>query len=111
MRIAVYLRVSIYHQPPTQTIEEQLVRLRTHIDARGWQLLDEHIFRDDGLSGSALNRPGLDSLRDRATAGALDLVLLTSPDRLARKYVHQVLLSEELQQHNCQIQFLDRPMS
>jgi site-specific DNA recombinase len=111
MRIAVYVRVSTSHQTQTQTIEQQLERLRTHSAAQGWQLADENIFRDDGFSGSTLNRPGLDRLRDRAGAGELDLVLLTAPDRLARKYVHQVLLIEELQQHNCQVEFLDRPMS
>ena len=111
MRIAVYVRVSTSHQTQTQTIEQQLERLRAHVEAQGWQIADEHIFRDDGFSGSTLNRPGLDGLRDRAASGELDLVLLTAPDRLARKYVHQVLLIEELQQHNCQVEFLDRPMS
>ncbi len=36
---------------------------------------------------------------------------MTAPDRLARNYVHQVLLIEELEQHGCQVEFLDRPMS
>ena len=54
----------------------------------------ENIFRDDGYSGASLKRPGLDRLRDRATDRALDRVLLTAPDRLARNYVHQVLLLE-----------------
>src|SRR3954453_12014718 len=58
-----------------------------------------------------LNNPGLDRLRDQAAARTLDLVLITAPDRLARNYVHQVLLLEELEQHGCQVQFLDRPMS
>ena len=111
MRIAVYVRVSTSHQTQTQTIEQQLERLRAHIASQGWQLAEEHIFRDDGFSGSILSRPGLDGLRDRAASGELDLVLMTAPDRLARKYVHQVLLIEELQQHNCQVEFLDRPMS
>ena len=33
------------------------------------------------------------------------------PDRLARNYVHQVLLIEEFQNLGCQVQFLERPMS
>ena len=111
MQVAVYVRVSTQHQTQSQTIEQQLERLRAHIQAQGWQLLDEDIFRDDGFSGASLTRPGLDRLRDRAAAGALERVLLTDPDRLARKYVHQVLLIEELQRHNCQVEFLDRPMS
>ena len=36
---------------------------------------------------------------------------MTAPDRLARNYVHQVLLIEELAGHGCQVEFLDRPMS
>ena len=54
---------------------------------------------------------GLDRLRDRAAARSLDLVVITAPDRLARNYVHQVLLLEELQGHGCEVRFLDRPMS
>jgi DNA invertase Pin-like site-specific DNA recombinase len=38
-------------------------------------------------------------------------VLVTAPDRLARNYVHQVLLIEELAGHGCRVEFLDRPMS
>jgi hypothetical protein len=37
--------------------------------------------------------------------------LITAPDRLARNYVHQVLLVEELQRHGAMVEFLDRPMS
>jgi site-specific DNA recombinase len=111
MRVAVYVRVSTRQQAESQTIEQQLERLRAHIQAQGWTLSDESIFRDDGYSGAALNRPGLDRLRDQATARAFDCVLIFAPDRLARNYVHQVLLIEELERAGCQVQFLDRPMS
>jgi site-specific DNA recombinase len=111
MRIAVYVRVSTRHQTDSQTIEQQLERLRAHIRTQGWVVADENIFRDDGFSGATLNRPGLDHLRDRAAAAAFDRIFLTDPDRLARKYVHQVLLIEELQNKGCQVEFLDRPMS
>ena len=111
MRIAVYVRVSTQRQAQTQTIEQQLERLQAHIHSQGWELPEAHIFRDDGYSGASLNRPGLDRLRDQVRAGEIDRVLLTAPDRLARKYVHQVLVLEELEQLGCQVEFLDRPMS
>jgi site-specific DNA recombinase len=41
----------------------------------------------------------------------LDVVVITAPDRLARKYLHQVLLIEELEKHGCRVEFADRPMS
>jgi site-specific DNA recombinase len=38
-------------------------------------------------------------------------VLVTAPDRLARNYVHQMVLLEEWAQAGCAAAFLDRPMS
>ena len=111
MQVAIYVRVSTLRQQKAQTIEQQLDRLQAHVATQGWSLADEHIFRDDGYSGAKLNRPGLDSLRDRAAMAEFELVLITAPDRLARKYVHQMLLLEELESHGCCVEFLDRPMS
>ncbi|WP_198384840.1 recombinase family protein [Roseomonas sp. KE2513] len=64
-----------------------------------------------GYSGAGLKRPGLERLRDRAALRHLDRLLITAPDRLARHYVHQVLLLEEITATGCQVEFLDRPMS
>jgi site-specific DNA recombinase len=111
MRVAVYVRVSTQRAVQTQTIEQQLERLRAYIQVQGWDLAEEHIFRDDGYSGASLNRPGLDRLREQVAQLAFDRLLITAPDRLARKYVHQVLLLEEFEQYGCQVEFLERPMS
>ena len=111
MRAAVYARVSTTRQAQAQTIEQQLDRLREAVAGRGWTLEEQHVYRDDGYSGASLGRPGLDRLRDHAALAELDLVLVTAPDRLARNYVHQVLLIDELARHGCQVEFLDRPMS
>jgi site-specific DNA recombinase len=40
-----------------------------------------------------------------------EMLLVAAPDRLARNYVHQVLLLEELQGCGCRVEFLERPMS
>jgi site-specific DNA recombinase len=111
MRVAAYARVSTTRQAQAQTIEQQLDRLRAAVAEHGWTLDERHVYRDDGYSGAGLSRPGLDCLRDHAALAELDLVLVTAPDRLARNYVHQVLLIDELGRHGCQVEFLDRPMS
>jgi site-specific DNA recombinase len=111
MRTAVYLRVSTNRQTQAQTIEQQWERLKAHLHLQGEQLLAENVFRDDGYSGASLTRPGLDRLRDRVKSATLDRVLLTSPDRLARNYVHQMVLIEEWERSGCRVEFLDRPMS
>lgn len=111
MRVAMYVRVSTQRQAQSQTIEQQLERLQAHIQAQGWEWREELIFRDDGYSGATLNRPGLDRLRDKVAIGEVDRVILTAPDRLARKYVHQVLLLEEMEGLGCEVEFVERPMS
>src|SRR4051794_24542853 len=97
MRVALYVRVSTQRQAQAQTVEQQVERLAGHARQQGWDVPPDQIVRDDGYSGASLRRPGLDRLRDRAAARSLDLILITAPDRLARNYVHQVLLLEELQ--------------
>jgi len=112
MEIALYARVSTERQQQTQTIEQQLTRLQAHVAQQpSWHLTEQHIYRDDGYSGAKLDRPGLDRLRDHAAFGEFELVLITDPDRLARKYVHQVLIIEELTRTGCQVVFLERPMN
>lgn len=111
MKVAMYVRVSTYRQALTQTIEQQIRLLSEHSQTHGWLWCEEHLFRDDGYSGASLRRPGLDRLRDQVRNGAFDRVVMTAPDRLARNYVHQMLLVEEFEQGGCQVEFVDQPMS
>ncbi len=112
MQIAFYTRVSTRGQQQAQTIDQQLERLHSYAATHPeWQIAAEHVYRDDGFSGAKLNRPGLDRLRDHARAARFSCVLITAPDRLARSYVHQILLIDELKQLGCTVEFVDRPMS
>jgi site-specific DNA recombinase len=112
MEGALYVRVSTTRQQQHQTIEQQLSRLRDYVVTHpDWYVADEHIYRDDGYSGATLRRPGLDRLRDRAAMAAFECVLITAPDRLARNYVHQMLLVDELTQRGCRVEFVERPMN
>src|SRR6516165_1648588 len=110
MTSAIYVRVSTDRQALAQTIDQQIERLQAHLKGEGEELRAEYIFRDDGYSGATLNRPGLDRLRDQLREGAIDRVLILSPDRLARNYVHQMVLLEEFERSGCQVQFLDQPL-
>jgi len=97
MRTAIYVRVSTVTHSQQHTIEEQISRRRACLLARGAAPDDEHVFRDEGRSGATLNRPALDRLRDGVRLGNYDRILVTSPDRLARNYVHQMVLLEEFE--------------
>lgn len=111
MQVAVYARVSTDQQARAESISVQIERLLAHAKQQEWDLAPEHLFRDDGYSGSILNRPGLNELRQATRYGAVEKVLITAPDRLARDYVHQVLLLQELEAGGCSVEFLDRPMT
>src|SRR5712691_8595615 len=111
MKVAMYVRVSTQRQALTQTIEQQLQVLSEYSQAHEWPWQEECILRDDGYTGAKLRRPGLDRLRDQIRSATFDRVVITAPDRLARNYVHQMLLVEEFERGGCQVEFVDRPMS
>lgn len=111
MRASIYARVSGARQEQEQTIASQLDQLRTFVQQRGWTLDERHVFADDGVSGARLDRPALDGLRDAAAEGQVDVVVFTCPDRLARSYVHQWVLLEELQKHGVEVAFIKRPIT
>ncbi|MFN8458132.1 MAG: recombinase family protein [Anaerolineae bacterium] len=101
--VAVYVRVSTLNQVQAQTIDQQLQRLRVHIEAQGWQLADEHIFRDDGRSGANLtDRPtNFDAVRWGNPALAAD------PSRPAGPQLcPTMILLEEFACFGCQVEFL-----
>jgi site-specific DNA recombinase len=111
MNIAAYARVPTQRQVEEQTITQQVERLQAHACAEGWTLSVHHLYHDEGYSGARIDRPALDRLRDAAERGEFQAVLVTVPDRLARRFVHQTLLLEELAQVGCVVIFLDRPIS
>lgn len=111
MHVAVYARVSTERQERYATIDSQLTALRAWAAGGEHALADEHIFRDEGYSGSRLDRPGLDALRDAVRDGIVATIAVLTPDRLARKYAYQVLLLEEFRRAGCEIVFLQHPIS
>jgi site-specific DNA recombinase len=108
MSAAIYARVSSDAQAQEQTIDSQVAALREQATEDGTQLEDKNCFLDDGVSGSTLNRPALERLRDAAYVGGFQRLYVHSPDRLARKYAYQVLIVDELRKLGIEIVFLNR---
>jgi site-specific DNA recombinase len=106
---AIYARVSSARQAKDQTIGSQLAALRDHAAQSRLEVPEEWIFADEGHSGATLVRPGLEALRDLAAQGCLDVVLVYSPDRLARKFAYQALLIEELARCGTRVEFVKGP--
>jgi site-specific DNA recombinase len=105
--VALYARVSSDQQAKNDTIGSQIESLREKIAADGETLIDEMMFVDTGVSGATLIRPQLERLRDTAALGLIDRLYILSPDRLSRKYAHQVLLMEEFSSAGIEVCFLN----
>ena len=95
MQVARYARVSTSQQAKRDTLESQLATLQAYVASQEYTLCPDHICLDNGVSGSRLDRPALDRLRDQARLGELEAVIILSPDRLARRSPHQWVLLEE----------------
>ena len=106
--IAFYARVSSDAQARDHTIDSQVLALKQRIAADGFQLEPDHGYVDDGCSGSNLQRPALEKLRDAVAGGEVERIYVHAPDRLARSHAHQVLLIEEFRRAGAEMVFLNR---
>jgi len=99
----IYARVSSQKQKEDETIDSQVETLLEYAKEKGFEIPDEWIFKDNGYTGTTLDRPGLDNLRDLAREYPLNAIFVYSPDRLARKYALQLILDEEFRKLGVQI--------
>ena len=76
----------------------------------GLQVPPQHGYVDEGFSGTRLDRPAFDAMRDAAADGLLDVVLVFAPDRPARNDVHQQVVLEELAARGVRVHFVERPI-
>jgi len=106
---AIYARVSSARQKKDQTIGSQTAALRAHAAQNRLEVPAGWVFEDEGHSGATLVRPALETLRDLAAQGCVDVVLCYSPDRLARKFAYQALLVEEFARCGARVEFVNGP--
>jgi len=102
--------VSTDKQEREETVASQVDLLQEAAETHGYEVLPGNVFIDDGISGTRLDRPALERLRDLAAEGAFEVVLVTAPDRLARRYAYQVVLIEELTRCGCEVVFVHQSL-
>jgi site-specific DNA recombinase len=105
MRAAIYARVSSERQEKEHTIGSQVEALRNYAVQQGMTVVEE--FTDEGYSGARLDRPALDRMRDLAEHRGFDVLLTYCTDRLARKFVLQALILEEMERFGVKTIFLE----
>lgn len=104
---AVYGRVSSSNQENEGTIETQLTAVREYALQQGLLIVKE--YTDEGWSGDNLERPSLDQLRMDAKKKIWQSVLIYDPDRLARRYSYQELVTDELREKGIEIIYVTTP--
>lgn len=102
MNVAIYARVSSEMQAEHgRSIETQIEACHRKAKDMGAFVVKEYI--DDGYSGGYLERPALDQLRDAIADGLYEAVIIYDADRLARKLINQLILTEEFEKHKCKV--------
>src|SRR5690348_3373440 len=94
MRVATYTRISTDEEHQPFSLEAQAQRLGSYIQSQdSWQLV--HRFTDQ-MSGSTLERPGLEAALALARAKRYDMLLVYRVDRLSRSVRGLAQVLEEL---------------
>ncbi|MGV9284178.1 recombinase family protein [Streptomyces sp. NPDC003730] len=85
VRAALMLRVSTPEQARGYGLGVQESVGRAYVAGRpGWSLSPELVFRDEGVSGAIVARPGMLLLERAAKEGRIDVVVVHSFDRVGR---------------------------
>ena len=109
MRVASYVRVSTDKQVEKYGIPSQIEALKRRCLERAWTWVSDagkEAFVDDGYSGSELDRPALNRLREMVQKGQVDVVLAYDPDRLSRNLADLLLLESDFTKHGVKLEFI-----
>ena len=105
-RVAIYARVSTARQEEEETIESQIGAIRDRIKADGLTVNDDAVYKDEGYSGSILERPALDRLRDDCKARLYDAVYVFDFGRFSRDLTNLMLIKDEIEKHDIEVRSL-----
>src|SRR5690554_4730566 len=100
MNAAIYARRSTddLRDELSKSVDRQVQHARDYAARKGWIVLDEHVYVDDGVSGGEFaNRPGL--LRLLAAlkpSPPFDVVIMAEASRLGRDRLRTELAAQEI---------------
>ncbi|MDQ0174229.1 recombinase family protein [Bacillus chungangensis] len=91
--IGLYARVSTEEQAKKGfSLKDQIAKCREKAKTN-----DVIEYVDEGISGEFLDRPALSMLRQDVQEGLIKKVICLDPDRLSRKLMNQLILSDEIE--------------
>ncbi len=101
--VGIYVRVSTEEQAKRgYSINDQIQECRKKAET------DEIIeYIDEGISGEFLDRPGLTKLRSDVREGLITKVICLDPDRLSRKLMNQLIVTDEFDKKGVELIFVN----
>lgn len=108
----IYARVSTEEQARQgQSIEAQVKICRQYAKDKKIGIASNGVYKDEGRSGSNINRPALQQLIDRIEEDEeIDFVLVQDTDRLARNTLDHLTLKAFFKKQNVQLVSISQPM-
>ncbi len=103
-RCVIYSRVSTDAQEREGTsLSTQEASCFAYAQEHGWSVVAQ---LRDTATGSTLDRPGMERVRELTASGQVDIVLARAVDRLSRKQTHVAILVEEMEQQGVALDFV-----
>ena len=89
MKVAIYARYSSENQS-AKSLDDQIRVCKAYASQNNFLVEDEHIYVDKAISGSIVNRPGLQALEKAAENKEFDTIIVDDLSRISRSN-HQML--------------------
>ncbi len=101
---ALYIRVSTEKQADEgYSMDAQRERLSAYCQAQGWTVCADHIYVDEGISGTHTERPSYQAMLQAAKGGSIKRIVAMKLDRLSRNVRDFLGLVDELQAVGCDL--------
>lgn len=95
--VAIYARVSTERQEKEETIVSQIGAIRDRIAMDNLVLDESFVYKDEGFSGSIIERPALDRLREEAKQHKFDMVYVYDYGRFSRDLTDLMVIKDEIE--------------
>jgi DNA invertase Pin-like site-specific DNA recombinase len=100
--VVIYARSATWHPDGKKNIDDQVSVLKKFADEQGYEVVKE--YREEGVSGTRLNRPELDKLKEDAAENTWKIVLVSDHSRLARSPIVYSAIIQELSEKGIEVE-------
>jgi len=105
-KVALYARVSRHDKD--QDPDNQLIKLRSFVESRGWAVYGEYV---DMKSGADASRPDLDRMLKAARGHAFSAIVIVRLDRIGRSVRNLLNLIDDLKGSNVELICTDQEIN